>query len=622
MILTRRTLIKLAALTGLPVSSIVAASVVRAEDKVFKHGSALLGDLKYPPDFRHYDYVNPNAPKGGRLRLAATGSFDSFNPFIIKGEVEGSIGLIVEALTDSSDDEAGAGYGLIAEGVAQPDDQSWVSFRLRKNARWHDGQPITPPDVIFTFDFLKSTNPQYQFYYKNVIKAEQTGADEVAFQFDVKNNRELPGICGQMQVAPKHYWEGTDEKGAKHDISQTTLVPPLGSGPYRLKSFSAGQSALYERVKDYWGAELPVRVGQNNFDEIEILYFRDRTVIFEAFKADQVDVRIGVGSVEWETQYDIPQVKKGLIVKKTFFTKDVQRMQCFIFNLRRAKFADARVRQAFNLAYDFEGQQKVLSSGNYNKRLQSFFQNSDLAATGLPTGAELAILEPYRGRVPEEVFTKEYVNPVNGTPQNLRKNLRQALDLFNQAGWVLKDSKLVNEKTGEKMMVEFLLNDPSFEDIILFYKPNLEKLGIDVTLRTVDSSQYENRVIGRDFDMITDVFPESLLPGNEQREFWGSNSADRVGSRNTIGIKNPVIDELCEAIVFAKTRDELIAATQALDRVLLWNFYVVSQFYRAELWMPHWDRFGYPEKNPDFSIGFPPLWWWDEEKAKRVAASK
>jgi microcin C transport system substrate-binding protein len=620
--LTRRTLIKLAALTGLPASNIVAASVARAEDKVFKHAYSTLGDIKYPPGFKRFDYVNPEAPKGGRLRLAGVGSFDNFNQFTIRGELEPNIGLITERLAESSVDEVAVEYGLIAESLAWPADLSSVTYRLRKAARWHDGKPITPDDVIFSFNALKQNHPLYQFYYKNIAKAEQTAANEVTFVFDSKNNRELPGITGQLLVAPKHYWEGTDAKGVKRDIAKTTLEPPLGSGPYRLKSFKAGQSALYERVNDYWGADLPVRIGQNNFDEIEIIYFRDMTVVFEAFKADQIDVRIGVGSVEWESKYDIPQVKKGLIVKKTFFTKQAEPALGWGFNLRRPKFADRRVRQAFNLAFDFEGQMRVLAAGDYNKRLQSYFQNSDMQSKGLPSGKELEILERFRGRIPNEVFTTEYVNPVNGSPENLRKNLRQAIGLLKEVGWVLKGKRLVNEKTGEPFAVEILLSDPNFEDEALFYKPNLEKLGIAVTIRTVDTAQHQNRLDNRDFDIIKDVVANSLSPGNEQREMWGSAAANRAGSQNAVGVVDKAIDELCEIVIFSQTRDDVIAASRALDRVLLWNHFHVLYFYRAEIWLPHWDRFGYPDKNPDYSVGFPTNWWWDEEKAKKVAANK
>src|SRR5205085_2210609 len=313
------------------------------------------------------------------------------------------------------------------------------TFRLRPQARWHDGVAISPDDVIFGFNFLRENNPQYQFYYRNVAKVEQSGEREVTFLFDTKGNRELPGIMGEMMPIPKHYWEGTDANGRKRDINETTLEPPLGSGPYRIKEFKTGQSIVFERIKDYWGAALPVNIGINNFDEISFLYFRDRTIVFEAFKGDQIDVRTGGGTKEWETQYDFPAMKKGLIIKDSFTTKDVQRMQGFVFNTRRKKFQDRRVRQALNLAYDFEGQMRLQSFGNYNKRTQSYFQNSELQATGVPQGRELAILNEFKGRIPDEVFTLEFKNPVNGSPQNIRQNLRQAVDLFKAAGWTIKN---------------------------------------------------------------------------------------------------------------------------------------------------------------------------------------
>jgi microcin C transport system substrate-binding protein len=609
---TRRSFLKLAGLSP-------CARVAYAQAKEFKHATSLFGPIRYPAGFSHFDYVNPNAPKGGILRLPANGSFDSFNAFIIKGDPAAGIGLTFESLTTQSSEEVGVEYGLLAETVYRAEDYSTAAFRLRPEAVWHDGVPVTPEDVIYGFEFLKANNPRYQFYYKNVSKVEKTGEREVTFTFDSAGNRELPQIIGQVTPLPKHYWEGKDANGKSRNITNTTLEPPLGNGQYRVKKSITGQFVAYERIKNHWSENLGVRKGQNNFDEIHYVFFLDRSVAFEAFKGDQVDVRLGAGSVEWVTQYDIPAVKSGRIVKETFYTKDAQPMQAFAFNLRRSKFADIRVRQAFNLAYDFETQMKVQSHGNFNKRLQSFFANSEMAATGLPSGKELAILEKFKDTLPAELFTQEYINPVGGTPQNIRKNLRSAFDLLNAAGWVLQGQKLVNEKTGEAMTVEFLLNDPNFESVALAYKANLEKLGIAVTIRTVDSSQYQNRVVDFEFDIITDVWAQSQSPGNEQREYWGTTAADKRGSQNTIGIKNPVIDQIIEQIIFAKTREDQIAATRALDRVLLWNHYVVSQFYRPDKWLPHWDRFGHPDKNPDYDIGFPTLWWWDAEKAARVA---
>lgn len=609
---TRRSFLALAGLSPF-------VRVASAQSKDFKHASSLFGPIKYPAAFSHFDYVNPNAPKGGILRLPGYGSFDSFNAFIIKGEPAAGISLTFETLTTQSSDEVGVEYGLLAETVYRADDYSAASFRLRPEAVWHDGVPVTPEDVIYGFEFLKANNPRYQFYYKNVSKVEKTGEREVTFTFDSAGNRELPQIIGQVTPLPKHYWEGKDASGKPRNPANTTLEPPLGNGPYRVKKSITGQFVAYERIKNHWSENLGVRKGQNNFDEIHYVFFLDRSIAFEAFKGDQVDVRIGAGSVEWVTQYDIPAVKDGRIVKETFYTKDAQPMQAFAFNTRRPKFADVRVRKAFNLAYDFETQMKVQSHGNFNKRLQSFFANTDMAATGLPTGKELAILEKFKDRLPAELFTQEYINPVGGTPQNIRKNLRAAFDLLTEAGWKLQGQKLVNEKTGEAMTVEFLLNDPNFESVALAYKANLEKLGVAVTIRTVDSSQYQNRVVDFEFDIITDVWAQSQSPGNEQRQYWGTTAADKRGSQNTIGIKNPVVDEIIEQIIFAKIREDQVAATRALDRVLLWNNYVVSQFYRPEKWLPHWDRFGHPEKNPDYDIGFPALWWWDAEKAARVA---
>jgi microcin C transport system substrate-binding protein len=625
MILTRRGLIKTASLLGLgPFTGFKVLSITpaKADDRQFQHGINIYGKLKYPPDFKHFDYVNPDAPKGGKLRLGAVGSFDSLNPYIIKGDQAAGLGYLFDTLTGQSMDEVGSEYGLVAASSYHPEDYSSVAFRLRKEARWQDGAPLTAEDVIYGFNFLKENNPTYQFYYKNVEKVEQTGDGEITFFFDSKGNRELPGIMGQVMVVPKHYWEGTDASGKKRNINETTLEPPLGSGQYRIKSFKPGQSILIERVKDYWGNDLPVNIGQNNFDEIEIIYFRDRNIIFEAFKGDQLDVRLGAGTKEWDTQYDFPAVKNGNVIKASFQTKNAEQMQGFVFNTRRAKFADPRVRFAFNLAYDFEGRMRVLSFGDYNKRTQSYFENSELAAKGLPQGRELEILNQFKDQVPPEVFTTEYKNPINGTPQNIRENLRKAVTLLKEAGWSIQSGVLTNDKTGEAMTMEFLLDDPAFEDVALAYKPSLERIGIKVTVRTVDSAQYANRVRDFDFEVVTGVFAQSLSPGNEQREYWGSVAADRVGSRNVIGIKNPVIDKIIDLIIFATNRDDLVAATRALDRVLLWNYYMVPDFYRAVDWYPHWNRFSYPEKNPDYAVGFPALWWWDEEKAKQTAANK
>ena len=585
----------------------------------WRHGLSLMGEPKYPADFRHFDYVNPDAPKGGLLRLGAQGGFDSFNIAIPRGETPDGIGLIYDNLMASSADEISTEYGLLAEGAIHPADHSAVTYRLRTGARWHDGKPVTPEDVVFSFNALKEHNPQQAFYYRHVVKAEKTGEREVTFTFDQGGNRELPQIVGQLTILPKHWWEGTDASGRKRNIAEGTLEAPLGSGPYRIKSFSAGRTISYERVPDYWGKDLPVNVGRWNFDEIRYDFYRDSTVLVEAFKGDQYDFRVENSARSWATAYDFPAARDGRVILETFPVRNLGLMQGFAFNMRRDKFKDPRVRRAFNYAFDFEEMNQALFYGQY-KRIGSYFEGTELASSGLPQGKELEILETVRGQVPAEVFTKPYVNPTGGDARAVRENLREATRLLEEAGWVIRDRKLVNKQTGEAMTVEFLLSDPTFERIVLRYKANLERLGIQVTIRTVDSSQYINRVRERDFDVITQVWPQSLSPGNEQLDFWGSDAADRPGSRNVGGIKNPAVDKLIQRVIFAKDREELVAATHALDRVLLWNHYVVPEWTLAKTRTVRWNRFSYPEPLPQYSFGFPDLWWYDAAKAARTGA--
>ncbi|MGE0847582.1 MAG: extracellular solute-binding protein [Flavobacteriaceae bacterium] len=594
------------------------AAPASAQEDGWRHGLSLFGDLKYPPDFERFDYVNPDAPKTGTLRMAAAGTFDSLNPFIIKGVPAVFSSVIYDTLMSASLDEVSTEYGLIAESVSHPADFSSVTFRLRPQARWHDGEPITADDVIFSLETLKANHPRYAAYYKNVVSAKKNGDHEVTFTFDSPGNRELPQIMGQLPILPRHYWEGTGPDGTPRDFSKTTLEPPLGSGPYRIGRVDPGKSITYELVEDYWAKDLPVNVGSNNFAQIRFIYFRDRTIMFEAFKGDEVDVRMNSGTKEWDQQFDFPAVKDGRVIKGAFLTKNAEPMQGFIFNLRRAKFADRRVRQAFNLAYDFETQNRLLSYGDYNKRIDSYFANSELAATGVPEGRELELLEPFRDKLPPELFTEPYSNPVGGSTGNVRANLREATKLLREAGWIVKDGVLTNAKTGEPMRVEFLLSDPAFEDIVLLYKKNLDRLGIETSVRTVDSSQYIQRTDSFDFDITIDVWAQSLSPGNEQREYWGSAAADQPGSRNSMGIKNEVVDALIDKVIFATSREELVAATRALDRVLLWGYYLVPQFYRAETWIAYWDRLSHPDPLPEYSTGFPTIWWWDADKAAKA----
>jgi len=595
----------------------------KTQEKSWRHGLSLFGDIKYPSDFKHFEYVNPNAPKGGAVRQVGLGTFDNFNPVVagVKGVLALGLGRVFDSLTTPSLDEPATEYGLLAESVSHPDDFSSVTYRLRSTARWQDGKPVTPDDVIFSFNAFKTYHPTQSAYYQHVTKAEQTADREVTFTFDSAGNRELPQIVGQLVVLPKHWFEDADKAGNKRNIANGTLEPPLGSGPYRIKEFEPGRAIVYERVKDYWGKDLPVNIGRSNFDEVRYDYYRDATVALEAFKADRLDWRNENVAKNWATAYDFPAVAAKRVVLEEFPIRDIGWGQFFAFNIRREKFADPRVRRAFDLAFDFEEMNKQLFSGQY-RRVASYFEGTELASSGLPSGLELQILETVRGEVPPEVFTTEYKNPVNGNPEAARANLREATRLLREAGWEVRNQKLVNVKTGEPMTVELLnsTSDPPRERAFLFLKPSLERLGITVTIRSVDDTQYENRTRNWDYDIISEGWLQSLSPGNEQRGFWGSKAADQVGSRNAVGIKNPAVDKLIDRVIFAKSREELVAATRALDRVLLWNHYAVPEWTLLKWRIARWDRFGHPDKLPDYGAqaGFPDIWWWDAAKAAKT----
>lgn len=607
----------LGSVAGVPVVS--AADAQSAGELPWRHALSLFGDIKYPADFKRFDYVNPDAPKGGVARQIAIGTFDNFNLAVagIKGSLAPAAALIYETLMTRSQDEVTTEYGELAESAQHPDDFSWVTYRLRKEARWHDGKPVTPEDVIFSLERLKKLSPMYASYYRHVVKVEKSGERDVKFTFDAPGNRELPTIVGELIVLPKHWWEGTDPQGRKRDISATTLEPPLGSGPYKIKEFEAGRSIKLERVKDYWGVNVPSQIGTNNFDELRFEFFRDNLVALEAFKADQADWIAENSAKQWATAYDFPAVAEKRVIKEEFPINDSGRMQAFAFNIRRNQFRDPRLRRAFNYAFDFEEMNKQLFYGQY-KRINSYFEGTELASSGLPEGQELAILQAVKDKVPPEVFTTAYQNPVGGTPEAVRANLREAAKLLKEAGFEVRDHKLV-DSTGKPLSVEILVQDPSSERIALFYKPSLERIGVGASIRVVDDAQYQNRLRSFDFDMIIDQWGESLSPGNEQREFWGSQAADMPGSRNTIGIKNPAIDALIEKVIYAKDRSELVAATHALDRVLLWNFYLVPQFTYGFSRYARWDRFSHAEPLPKYGrSGLPALWWYDAEKAARI----
>ncbi|MBX6327178.1 MAG: ABC transporter substrate-binding protein [Pseudolabrys sp.] len=596
------------------------ARPARAESPVWKHGLSLFGEPRYPPDFPHFDYVNPAAPQGGTVRMIAFGTFDNFNQVVagVKGSLANGLDLVIETLMTPALDEVSTEYGLLAEAVRFPDDRAWVTYRLRAEARWHDGRPVTVEDAIYSFNVWKQNSPQLAAYYRHVVKAERTGERDVTFVFDKGGNRELPQIVGQLPVLPKHWWEGTDKNGRKRDVTQTTLEPPLGSGPYRLKEFAPGRTVVYEKVADYWGKRLNVNIGTNNFAQIRYEYFRDSTVALEAFKGDQVDWRIENSAKNWATSYDFPAVREKKVVLEEFPIRNYGVMQAFAFNIRRDKFKDPRVRRAFNFAFDFEEMNKQLFFGQYT-RIKSYFEGTELACAGVPQGQELEILETVKDKVPARLFTEPYSNPVGGTPENVRNNLRHALALFREAGYEIRDTKLVNARTGEPFTVEFLVEDPATERFVLFYRPSLQRIGMTVTVRMVDSAQYENRLRQWDFDIITANWGESLSPGNEQRGYWGSAAADQPGSRNLIGIKNPAVDAMIDRVIYAKDRAELVAATHALDRVLLWNFYVVPQWTYGKVRTARWDRFGRPEVMPKYGTSaFPAIWWWDADKAAKL----
>ena len=594
-------------------------SQARAQTQTWKHALSLFGDVKYPDGFKNFDYVNPNAPQGGTVRQIAFGTFDNFNMVVagVKGSIAVGTELFMETLTTPALDEVSTEYGLLAEAVSYPDDYSTVTYRLRANARWHDGKPVTPDDVLYSFDVLKQNSPFHGAYYRHVVKVGKTGEREITFTFDGPGNRELPQIVGQLPVLPKHWWEGIDKSGRKRDVTQTTLEPPLGSGPYKLKEFAPGHSLVYEKVDDYWGKDLNVIIGTRNFQTIRYDYFRDSTVALEAFKADQVDWRFENSAKDWANSYDFPAVREKRVVREEFPIRNSGVMQAFAFNIRREKLRDPRIRRAFNFAFDFEEMNRQLFSGQY-QRIASYFSGTELAATGIPSGKELEILETVRDRMPTDLFTKPYTNPVGGNPQAVRDNLREALALFNEAGYQVKNTKLVGT-TGEPYTVEFLVDDPATQRFVLFYKPSLERIGITVNVRVVDAAQYENRLRQWDFDIIIASWPQSLSPGNEQRNFWGSQAADQPGSRNLIGIKNPAVDAMIDRVIFTKDRADLIAATKALDRVLLWNFYVVPQWTYPFVRTARWDRFGHPETMPKYGrSAFPAVWWWDPERAAKV----
>jgi len=577
-------------------------------------GMSLFGDLKYPSDFQHFDYVNPNAPKGGTMRYSAIGTFDTLNPFVIKGVPAAGIGAIFDTLTVRAEDEPESSYGLVAENIELAPDKLSVLYTIRKEARFHDGTPMTPEDVVWTFETLRAQGqPMYRSYYGDVTKVEKEGERGVRFTFKSADNRELPQIIGEMPVLSKAYWSG-------RDFTKTTLDAPLGSGPYKIESLDAGRSITYKRVPDYWAADLPVNKGRFNADVIHYDYYRDATIALEAFKAGQYDVRLENSSKDWATGYDSPALRAGLIKKEQIPNQLPSGMQGFGYNLRRPLFEDPRVREALAYAFDFEWSNRELFYGAY-RRTRSYFDNSELAATGVPQGEELQILEKFRGQIPDKVFTTEYDPPKYDGSGNIRDGLRAALKLLKEAGWTFKGEKLVNDETGQPFEFEILLDNPQFERIVLPFAKNLERMGITARVRTVDTAQYEKRMETFDYDMAVVAFGQSLSPGNEQRDYWGSQAADEEGSRNLLGIKSKVIDELIEELVRAPSRPSLVAHTRALDRVLQYGYYVIPHYHLSAFRVAYWDKLRRPATSPKYALGLD-TWWIDQSAEQAVEAKK
>ncbi|MBD8066728.1 ABC transporter substrate-binding protein [Devosia sp. PTR5] len=620
--MTLRSLFKTMLLGALVTLGLSAPALAQSPTGVWVHAASVNGTPKYPEGFSHFDYVNVDAPKTGLLRLSARGSFDTFNPLLPKGQAASGLGLVYETLFTSSLDEVNVSYGLLADAMKIADDYTSVTFRLNPEAKWHDGEPVTAEDVVWSFNKLVELNPNVAQYYADVTGAEVTAPGEVTFTFKTGENRELPDILGQTMVLPQHWWEGTDESGKQRDIGQSTLEPPMGSGPYELSSFEAGKTVRYTLADNYWGKDHPTEIGANNIAEIRYEYFLDESVTFEAFKGDQIDFWSEYISRRWATAYDFPAVTDGRVVREEFPQDYAQsgEMTGFIFNMRRDKFKDERVREALNYAFDFEQLNATVFFNQY-QRIDSYFFNLPFASKGLPEGQELDILQSIKDKVPARVFTEPYSNPVSGDPGKLRENLRTALGLLTEAGYRLDGSRLV-DANGTQLSFEILMHQPTLEPIATNLKTNLGQIGIAVSIRMVDTPQYINRLRSFDYDMIYGGWDQSFSPGNEQRYFFGSSTVDDEGAQNYAGIADPGVDALITKLIAAKDRDTQLAAVAALDRVLLANHYVIPGYALTYSRTARWNRYSHPEPVPEFSSGFPTIWWWDADKAAKTGGGE
>ena len=594
-----------------------------AEPKT-SYGLSPFGDLKYGPDFNHFDYVNPDAPKGGTIKLRDLDSFDTVNPFLLKGnpavvngDKGGDLYFNFTQLMTPSYDEPVAVYVLLAKSVTLDDQGQWVEFTLRPEARFHDDSPITAEDVAFTFNALKEKgHPRYGLLYRDIIAATVLDPQKIRFEFRKGAlTRDLPYQVAVMPILSKASFE-------TRDFAVTTMEPLLGSGPYELARVSPGRSITYERVKNHWAENLPVHRGRFNFDVIQVDYYRDRTIALEAFFAGEYDFREEFTSRSWATEYESkPAVKQGFIKQDVLEDAKLTGLQAFFMNSRRPPFDNIKAREAFGLLFDYEWTNRNLFYGLYD-RLGSVFENSDMRATGLPSPAELDLLTPYKDLLPDAVFTEEFTPSRTDGSGNIRTQIRSALELFKQAGWTVQGKKLVNA-AGQQMKVEFLLYEQSFTRVINPYVANLKRAGIDASVRVIDSASWQNRVREFDFDIVVRRFPQPQVPGVEQRDWWGSSSADVTGGLNIAGIQNPAVDALIEKIIEAQSRSELVTAARALDRVLMWNYYFIPQWYKSSHFIAYWDKFGRPaSQKPGFDRAVLQSWWYDQTKAEELATRR
>ncbi len=582
----------------------------------YQHGVAMHGDLKYPKNFKKFDYASDKAYKGGTIKLSSIGTFDNLNPYILKGVAAWQTTYLFETLMKSSFDEPFSQYGLIAESVKMPEDRSWVIFKIRKIAKFSNGDKIEPEDIIFSFNILTSKgHPIYKTYYGQVDKVEKLSEDEVKFSFKGDPNPELPLIIGyQLPIFSEKYWKGKE-------FDKTTLTPPLGSGPYLISEVKPGRSITLKKNSDYWGKDINVNVGRFNFDTIHTDFYRDETVALEAFKSGAYDFKQENSSKNWATAYNFDAAKEGRVKVEEIKYFRPSGMQGFAFNMRKPIFQNINVRKALTYAFDFEWSNRNLFYNAYT-RTKSFFDNSDLSSQSFPTEEELVILEKYRGKIPDEVFTSIFSPPNTDDENGLRKNLRQARRLLKAEGWIIKNDVLTNRETGEVFKFEILLRSPLFERIVLPMKRNLKKLGIEVSIRTVqDDSQYIRRLEDFDYDMIVVNYGSIISPGNEQKNYWGSSTADQPGSPNYMGVKNPVLDEIIDKIISAKSRKELVTYTKVLDRILLFNYYLIPQFHIGHYRVAYWNKLSRPAVSPKYDLGFD-FWWYDTKKAQDLKSIK